>query len=42
MAAMLRRLPASGKALYKRPGDDRDYLEVTITGLPYDTAPTPE
>ena len=41
MAAMLR-LPASGKALCKLPGGDRDCIDITITGPHYDTAPAPE
>ena len=36
------RLPASGKALYNLPGGDLDYIEVTITGLHYDTVPASE
>ena len=31
------RLPARGKAIYKLPGGDLDYIDVTITGLHYDT-----
>ena len=34
------RLPARAKALCKLPGGDLDYIEVTLTGLHYDTAPT--
>ena len=33
------RLPARGKAIYKLPGGDLDYIDVTITGLRYDTGP---
>lgn len=36
------RLPARGKAVYKLPGGDFDYIDVTITDLYYDTAPVPE
>ena len=36
------RLPARGKAIYKLPGGDLDYIEVTVTDLRYDTAPAPE
>jgi hypothetical protein len=36
------RLPARGKATWKLPGGDFDYIEVTITDLHYDTAPAPE
>ena len=35
------RLPVCGKALYKLPDGDLDYIEVTVTGLHYDTAPVP-
>jgi Family of unknown function (DUF6544) len=31
------RLPARGKAIYKLPGGDLEYIEVTLTGLHYDT-----
>jgi hypothetical protein len=31
------RLPACGKAIYKLPGGDLEYIDVTITGLHYDT-----
>jgi hypothetical protein len=33
------RLPTRGKAIYKLPGGDLDYIDVTITDLHYDTAP---
>jgi len=33
------RLPTRGKATWKLPGGDLDYIEVTITDLHYDTAP---
>jgi hypothetical protein len=36
------RLPAHGKAIYKLPSGDFDYIDVTITDLHYDTAPAPE
>jgi hypothetical protein len=37
------RLPARGKAIYKLPGGDFAYIEVTVTDLHYDTgAPVPE
>jgi Family of unknown function (DUF6544) len=36
------RLPARGKAVYKLPGGDFDYIDVTITGLHYDTGAAPE
>jgi Family of unknown function (DUF6544) len=35
------RLPATGKAIYKLPGGDLDYINVTLTELHYDTAPAP-
>ena len=35
------RLPASGKAIYKLPGGDLEYINVTLTELHYDTAPGP-
>jgi hypothetical protein len=35
------RLPASGKAIYKLPGGDVEYINVTVTELHYDTAPAP-
>ena len=35
-------LPAVGKAIYKLPGGDLDYIDVTITDLHYDSAPAPE
>lgn len=42
MAAMLRRLPVLAVALYKVPGGDLDHIELTITGLRYDTSPAAE
>jgi uncharacterized protein DUF6544 len=33
------RLPATGKAIYKLPGGDLEYINVTLTELHYDTAP---
>jgi hypothetical protein len=33
------RLPASGKAIYKLPDGDFEYINVTLTELRYDTAP---
>jgi hypothetical protein len=36
------KLPTRGKAIYKLPGGDLDYIDVTITDLHYDTAPAPE
>ena len=36
------RLPVCGKALYKLPDGDLDYIEVTVTGLHYDTESAPE
>jgi hypothetical protein len=35
------RLPTRGKAIYGPPGGDFDYIEVTITGLRYDTGAAP-
>jgi hypothetical protein len=35
------RLPARGKAIYKLPGGDLEYIDVTVTELHYDTAPAP-
>ncbi len=35
------RLPAAGKAIYKLPGGDLDYINVTLTELRYDTGPAP-
>ena len=35
------RLPASGKAIYKLPGGDLEYINVTLTELRYDTGPAP-
>jgi hypothetical protein len=36
------RLPSRGKATWRLPGGDLEYIEVTITDLHYDTAPAPE
>ena len=37
------RLPARGKAIYRLPGGDLEYIDVTITDLHYDTgAAAPE
>jgi hypothetical protein len=37
------RLPATGKAIYKLPGGDLEYINVTLTELHYDTgAAVPE
>ena len=36
------RLPTRGKATWKLPGGDLEYIEVTITDLHYDTDPAPE
>jgi Family of unknown function (DUF6544) len=36
------RLPTRGKALYKLPGGDLEYIEVTLTGLHYDTGAAPQ
>ena len=36
------RLPARGKAIYKLPGGDLEYIEVTLTGLHYDTGAAPQ
>jgi hypothetical protein len=36
------RLPTRGKAIYKLPGGDLEYIDVTVTGLHYDTALAPE
>jgi len=36
------RLPTRGNAIYKLPGGDLEYIDVTVTGLHYDTAPAPE
>ena len=36
------RLPNRGKAVYKLPGGDLEYIDVTITGLHYNTGPAPE
>jgi Family of unknown function (DUF6544) len=33
------RLPATGKAIYKLPGGDLEYINVTLTELHYDTVP---
>jgi hypothetical protein len=35
------RLPARGKAIYRLPGGDFEYIEVTITDLHYDTGAAP-
>jgi hypothetical protein len=35
------RLPARGKAAFKLPGGDFEYIEVTVTGLRYDTGAVP-
>lgn len=35
------RLPARGEAIYRLPGGDFEYIEVTLTGLHYDTGATP-
>jgi Family of unknown function (DUF6544) len=35
------RLPARGKAIYKLPGGDFDYIDVTVTDLHYDTGAAP-
>jgi Family of unknown function (DUF6544) len=34
-------LPARGKAIYKLPGGDLDYINVTVTDLHYDTGAAP-
>ena len=36
------RLPTRGKAIYKLPGGDLEYINVTVTDLHYDTALAPE
>ena len=36
------RLPTRGKAIYKLPGGDLEYIDVTVTDLHYDTALAPE
>jgi len=36
------RLPTRGKAIYKLPGGNLDYIDVTVTDLHYDTARAPE
>ena len=36
------RLPTRGTAIYKLPGGDLEYIDVTVTDLRYDTAPAPE
>jgi hypothetical protein len=36
------RLPARGKAIYKLPGGDLEYIDVTITDLHYNMAPAPK
>lgn len=35
------RLPARGKAIYKLPGGDLEYIDVAPTGLHYDTGAAP-
>jgi hypothetical protein len=35
------RLPVSGRAVYKLPDGDLEYINVTVTELHYDTAPAP-
>jgi hypothetical protein len=35
-------LPTRGKAIYKLPGGDLEYIDVTVTDLHYDTALPPE
>jgi hypothetical protein len=35
------RLPTRGKAIYKLPGGDLEYIDVTVTDLHYDTALAP-
>ena len=35
------RLPARGKAIYKLPGGDLEYIDVALTGLHYDTGAAP-
>ena len=35
------RLPARGKPAFKLPGGDFEYIEVTVTGLRYDTGVVP-
>jgi hypothetical protein len=35
------RLPATGKAIYKLPDGDLEYINVTLTELHYDTGPAP-
>ena len=35
------RLPARGKAIYKFPGGDLEYIDVALTGLHYDTGAAP-
>ena len=36
------RLPTRGKAIYKLPGGDLEYIDVTITDLHYNMAPAPK
>jgi hypothetical protein len=36
------RLPTRGKATWKLPGGDLEYIEVTITDLHYDTSSAPD
>jgi len=35
------RLPARGKAIYKLPGGDLEYIDAALTGLHYDTGAAP-
>jgi hypothetical protein len=35
------RLPTRGKAIYKLPGGDLEYIDVALTGLHYDTGAAP-
>lgn len=35
------RLPARGNAAFKLSGGDLEYIDVTLTGLHYNTGPTP-
>jgi hypothetical protein len=35
------RLPSRGKAIYKLPGGDLEYIDVTVTDLRYDTGAAP-
>jgi hypothetical protein len=36
------RLPVRGKAIYKLPDGDLEYIDVTVSDLRYDTAPAPK